>query len=608
MNKAFAFIAANGNWHVISRLCSSLMAVSLGLIAGFFPSQAGAWRSAYYPEDWTPDFRTSDGKYLNDFSYAGYHRGEKELPHVAGTPIDVTQAPYQADPTGVKDSTAAIQSALNAAAKAGGGIVFLPAGTYLVAPPTPQSQVALQVPASNIVLRGAGAGKTFICNTSTAMLGKRVIQVVGGDPSGYKLAVNFWYKEDPKATTPLSADIPAPTTHIPVQDVSSFSVGDLVAVRCDVTQRFVDQVGMTGKWIPPSDPKSPKGNHYLLNGILYCRRVLAIDTDHKELTVDVPTRYPLLMADNARVSKIAEPMVSEVGLEDFSIGNKQHPAPGWETIVPRLCPRPIKGQVVPHTDDPGWSEGAFNTAGTPANSVHASVAIALTRVENSWVRNVDTYQPQGNSGVDILSNGMVLDQCRFVTVDSCDLGFPQYLGGGGDGYMYIIHSQECLLRNCVGDSGRHNFDFGMMHTSGNVLLNCTARNGKLPSDYHMYFSAANLVDGMTCDGDSLEANYRPFGGPAPHGVTTTQSVYWNTQGLSYPPERFFFHNTPSRRKQVAVDSHQWGDGYVIGTRGAAPAVDSSNHVEGVGQGDTLEPRSLYQDQLARRLKTQPSAQ
>lgn len=43
---------------------------------------------------------------------------------------DVTHVTYGADPTGVADSTAAIQAAINDANTAGGGIVFLPKGSY----------------------------------------------------------------------------------------------------------------------------------------------------------------------------------------------------------------------------------------------------------------------------------------------------------------------------------------------------------------------------------------------------------------------------------------------------------------------------------------------
>jgi hypothetical protein len=77
-------------------------------------------------------------------------------------------------------------------------------------------------------------------------------------------------------------------------------------------------------------------------------------------------------------------------------------------------------------------------------------------------------------------------------------------------------------------------------------------------------------------------------------VTTTQSVFWNTKGLRYSLER-----------PVLVYSHQFGDGYVIGTSGPAAKVDSSDFVEGEGRGEGLVPRSLYFDQLKRRLAAKP---
>lgn len=48
--------------------------------------------------------------------------------------INVAAPPYNADPTGATDSTTVIQAALTAASVAGGGVVYLPAGTYLVTP------------------------------------------------------------------------------------------------------------------------------------------------------------------------------------------------------------------------------------------------------------------------------------------------------------------------------------------------------------------------------------------------------------------------------------------------------------------------------------------
>lgn len=73
----------------------------------------------------------------------------------AGGPfIDVTGADYGAAGDGVTDDRAAIQAAIDAASAAGGGVVFLPAGTYLIKRP-------LFLP-SKVTLMGAGRGATTI--------------------------------------------------------------------------------------------------------------------------------------------------------------------------------------------------------------------------------------------------------------------------------------------------------------------------------------------------------------------------------------------------------------------------------------------------------------
>lgn len=61
-------------------------------------------------------------------------RPNTALPALASSPrsVNVVHAPYSADPTGAKDSTAEIQKAIDDVAALGGGAVFIPAGTYKV--------------------------------------------------------------------------------------------------------------------------------------------------------------------------------------------------------------------------------------------------------------------------------------------------------------------------------------------------------------------------------------------------------------------------------------------------------------------------------------------
>lgn len=567
MNTPFARVSRA----VVCRPSAAACALLIGL-AGSLPVRAetaAGWRSALYPENWTPGFADAQGRFLHDFSYAGYHRGELALPDVAGAVIDVTKAPYLADASGVKDATATIQSALDAAAQAGGGVVYLPAGTYRVAPPA-GATAALRVEGDHVVLRGAGAGRTLVFNDSSEMRSKRVIQVKAKD-SGW------WFAEPGKgAASALAKDVPKPSVRVEVVDASPFKAGDPVILRIDPTPRFIEEVGMTGKWVADEKTLKAKRNNLTL---VYSRRIVAVEGN--TLVLDVPTRLPLRVVDNARVQKLGGHTLQETGLEDFSIGMKQHPATEWS------------------------AEEGFEKAGTGPYDVHQSYAIAFEGMENCWVRRVRTYAPAGNDPkIHLLSNGLLMGRGRLMTVEACDFGFPQYRGGGGNGYMYVLHGNEGLIRDSRGEGGRHNYDFGLMSSSGNVIHRCTAKDGRLFSDFHMYLSAANLIDNVTCDGDSFEANFRPYGGTPMHGMSTTQSVFWNLNGLRYSSETVAWEGASFNRKPSLVLTKGLRDIYIIGTRGPASKVlaDEGAFVEGVGKGDGLQPQSLYADQLARRLR------
>ena len=506
---------------------------------------------------------------LQDFSYAGYERGDVPIPEISGPIFAVHD--YGADASGKTDSTAAIQAALDAAAAAGGGVVWLGEGTYKVGVPKGAPQ-ALLIAHPKIVLRGAGTNKAFIINSTTSMRSRAVITVRPLSGSNWRTSIG--------RAVSITADLDGPVETIPVADASPFSVGEWVVLRADATADFIADLNMSDLWGGSSAANS-------LGGPLFYRRITHVDTDANTITIDCPTRFSLLTRDNARVAHTQD-FLEQIGLEDFSIGNVQHPSTR------------------------GWGEQDYNDRESGSYDTHASYLVKWEGVRNSWMHSVHSFQPGVNTKpVHMLSNGVQLQYARGITLEDVRMQRPQYGGGGGNGYMIRFSAaQECLALDCVVEWNRHGFVFSGMQTSGNVIHRGLARrtawqaeggrtNGR-GSDHHMHLSQSNLIDNVTLDEDFFQAGWRGTWGTVPHGLTSTHSVYWNLEGLRYLSGRPFI-----------VESEQFAHGYVIGTRGPAPnaslprsegaRTDPIDHREGVGEGDSLWPSSLYQDQRARRL-------
>lgn len=531
--------------------------------------------------DWDPEVAGADGfetgRFLADFSYAGYRSGAVPLPQVTGPIFHAAAAPYHADPTGTTDSTAAIQAAIDAAGAAGGGVVLLPAGTFRLSVGNGFTE-ALRLIKPGVVLRGAGRDATFLLNTTTNMRSKAVIRVSGPTAASYFTSLS--------SGTRLRGDVLQPTRRVRLENVTDFAPGDHVVVRHDVTEA----------WVAEHNETSWTGLASSIRGANYLRQVVAVDAVDRALVLDAPIFYYLRTRDAARVRRLNTAPLSEVGLEDFSMGNLPHPGSGF-------------------------GEDDYNLAGTAAYDVHDAYLIRYERVRDSWISRVGSYRPVGSpSTAHLLSLGVLLVESSRVTVAECHFQRPQYGGGGGNGYMYRIQSSGlCLIRDSAATFSRHGFMFSHMSTAGSVLLRCTdtitgravgssgvngyATNGK-GSDHHMHFSHANLIDSCIADDSWFEARYRGTSGTTPHALAAAHTAFWNMEG----------RGTAS---QAVVTTEQARYGYAIGTSGTRTAVsrpgvarsktDPLDHVEGVGEGATLEPSSLYEDQLARRLQ-RPRAQ
>jgi hypothetical protein len=543
----------------------------LWLIAGVSLSHAQTWRSSLYPEDWTPPVGLlfAKDKMIQDFSYAGYRRGEVAIPTPEKNVLNAVTR-YGADPAGRTDSTAAIQKALDAAGKTGGGVVLLPPGTFRISLPSPDSNSVLRISKNHTILRGSGSGKTFLINHSTHMRSKSVIFLRGND------------NVKPVFSTPLTADVLTPVKRLHVAGAAGFKVGDIVSVRWDFTQEWIDEHRQEKVWKAGESAPAPA---------IYQREVMAADASAGWIETDIPARYYHLVRDNARVERYNS-RLKECGVEGLSIANVQHPGKGWQS------------------DD-------YLKQGTGAYDAHESSVIHFSRARNCWARDVHSYQPKANSSTcHILSNGILVAISSNISILNCSMKRPQYGGSGGNGYMFrLTHGNDCLIADCLADFSRHGFVNSHAGSSGNVFHQCEDRNtrsstgdtgyvrtGGDGSDNHMHFSHSSLWDQCHAHESWWEAVHRGWNHQA---LAAAHCVYWNTSGSG----------STAVNDGMIVRSGQARYGYVIGTQGKPDGIElrtTGNSLpldiaEGEGMGATLSPPSLYLDQLSRRMARNKSA-
>ena len=221
----------------------------------------------------------------------------------AGSPIggrvtiNVTSAPYNADPTGVADCTAGVQAAVNAASA--GDVVYFPAGTFRF-----KSQVLLGGDANGITIRGAGPALTTIYGS---WAGGVVFNVGWGGASGSYSQTLAGTKI--KGTRTLS-----------VVSSADYSVGLLATV---IVQNEEDNARITAGSAPTW---SQSGFPNLRQ--MVCKVTAVPDSTHITIDPPLPWDCTAMVTKIQRFSVLRYP-ASKIGLEDFSMKFDPAAHPLW---------------------------------------------------------------------------------------------------------------------------------------------------------------------------------------------------------------------------------------------------------------------------------------
>ncbi|WP_316767739.1 DUF4955 domain-containing protein [Pedobacter frigiditerrae] len=348
--------------------------------------------------------------FLPDFSYAGYHFSEKEIPNVSGKKrFNVLD--YGAKPNDANYDDEAIQRAIHAAEQnENGGVVFFPPGKYLLAKDTDSTKHIL-ISKSNIVLKGSGvgAGGTEIYQDKMRINGRQI---------QFKPA-----NTSTKTLTTITNDADRESFWVEVADVSALKLGQDVVIRhrCEeFTKIYFAPLQLKPEWTRLFGEKGGM----LINEIHTIEKIEGNKVKFKN-----PLHFDVRMVKSAAFELTSYNFIEECGIEDILFTSN------WKTY---------NEEFIHHK-----------------NAIHdyAYEAVGMEYVKNSWVRNCEFRD--WNEGLFIRSGYQ-------VTVANVD-----FKGKKGHASIHARTGYGVLIKNCNFNGAQHHGAGTGYSAVGTVITQCT---------------------------------------------------------------------------------------------------------------------------------------
>ena len=202
---------------------------------------------------------------------------------------------------------------------------------------------------------------------------------------------------------------------------------------------------------------------------------------------------------------------------------------------------------------------------------HRWNAINIENAEDAWVRQV-SFENFAGSAVSILETS------KRITVEDCKSLHPVSEIGGQRRYTFLTTGQQTLFQRCYAENGYHDFAVGYCAPGPNSFVQCESHlpynfSGAIDS-----WASGILFDVAYIDGNALRFGNRGQDGNGA-GWAAANSLFWNCSAA-----RIDCYKPPTAQNWSFSSWSQFaGNGYW---------AESNN---------TINPRSLYYQQLAERL-------
>ena len=367
---------------------------------------------------------------LPDYSYAGYHRGERPLPELSPA---ANVKDFGALGDGTTDDTAAFQRALQ---KAGGKTVLIPPGRYVITD-------ILEIRDSHTVVKGAGPQQTviYVPKPLEKIRSNMGATTTGQPTSNYSWSGGiFWAKGrwDEKTLAKVTAPARRGETALVVDRADAFQTGDEVCL----TLRDDDSGSLT-RHLYAGDP----GDFSNLGGVRtrWIARIQAVDHQKRRVVFDRPLRTDV-QPEWQPVLHPARSSVEEIGVEHLA----------FEFPV-----TPYRGH---------FTELGYN-------------AVAYSEIRNGWVRDVEIRHADSGlflSGANITVTGVVWTSDRQRDRGRNATGHHGIALGGTDLLLSDFEFRTKFIHDITMTRG----------SAGNVVR--SGRGEDLTFDHHKYANHANL--------------------------------------------------------------------------------------------------------------------